>query len=279
MPAAGELEREVRAALEDAGLYNRNELNVLFECGLGARPDHFLPDEPVAQPDAERLRALVRRRLDGEPLQYIAGRWPFLDFELEVGPGVLIPRPETEQLASEGIQRLRGVRAPRVLDLCSGSGCVAIAIKRALPQAEVSALELSGQALEYLRRNARALCGGLKIIEADVLRAQTLFEPDSFDLITANPPYVTQRDYLDNLQELEREPEMAFVGGQDGLLFYRHIIPGYLPLLRKGGWMIFETGFDQTDAVASLMKAAGYREVEIICDLFGLPRNVAGRRL
>ena len=278
MPAAAELIREVRAALERAGLYNQNEINVLFECGLGKRPGVLQPDEVIDQAAADQLRQVLARRLGGEPLQYIAGRWPFLDFELEVGPGVLIPRPETEQLAQQGVLRLRGKDAPRVLDLCSGSGCVAIAIKRALPEAEVSALELSQQALEYLRHNAKALCGGLEVIQADVLQAQSLFAQDYFDLITANPPYVTRSDYQENLRELEREPEMAFVGGEDGLMFYRHIIPAYLPLLRRGGCMALETGFDQTETVAEMMKAAGYTCVEVVCDLFGLPRNVIGCR-
>lgn len=278
MPCAQALVRETRAALEQAGLYNRNELNVLFETALGARPEALPPDKPVDPQAVTRLRALIARRTAGEPLQYIAGSWPFLDFTLAVGPGVLIPRPETEQLALRSIALLRGLKNPRALELCSGSGCVAIALKRALPRARIAALELSAEALSYLRRNAAALCDGLEIVQGDVFRYQAQLAPGALDLICANPPYVTPADYEANRAELAQEPRMAFIGGQDGLDFYRYIVPAYRPALRPGGALLFETGFDQTEAVAALLRGADYERVEILRDPFGLPRNVLGYR-
>lgn len=275
MMLASEFVKEVRDALTAADLYNQNEMNVLFETALDLRPYEL--DDSISDEQADTVRALLKRRLGGEPLQYIAGRWPFLNFELQVGEGVLIPRPETEYLALRAIETLR-VFGPKVLDLCSGSGCIPIAIKRARPDADVTAMELSEDALVYLRRNAKELCGEIKIEQGDVFTYQQRLEDGQFDLITANPPYVTPADYEDNIEELAHEPRMAFLGGEDGLDFYRHIAPAYLPKLKAGGCLIFETGFDQTDAVAELMQQAGYSEVEIVCDPFGLPRNVIGQR-
>ncbi len=279
MTSGRALIQKTRAALEQAGLYNQNEMNVLFETALGVRPAMLLPGGMYNDADAARLDALVARRCGGEPLQYIAGSWPFLDFELAVGPGVLIPRPETEQLATRAIELARTPDTPTVLDLCSGSGCVAIAIKRALPHAAVSSVELSDDALAFLRRNADALCAGdIAVSAGDVFLFQDTLADASLDLITANPPYVVPADYAANKNELAHEPEMAFLGGADGLDFYRHIAPAYLPKLKPGGALVFETGFDQTDAVAQLMRDAGYTAVEVLCDPFGLPRNALGFR-
>lgn len=270
--------RSLRRRLVRAGFEPVNEANVLFEAATGLRPCALMPGDRL---DIAQLREIVRLfwlRRSGEPLQYIAGRWPFLDFVLRVGHGVLVPRDETEELAQRAIEFAQGRGEPRVLDLCSGSGCVAIAIKRAVPAAAVTAAELSDEALAYLRQNAAALCGPVEIVRADVFRYQEELPDGGLDLITANPPYVTPRDYERNLDELKNEPRMAFLGGEDGLDFYRHIIPAYLSKLKPGGRLIFETGFDQTEAVGALMRAAGYVGVRTHIDLFGAPRNVEGTR-
>ncbi|MEG0750596.1 MAG: peptide chain release factor N(5)-glutamine methyltransferase [Oscillospiraceae bacterium] len=264
-------------ALESAGLLNANELSVIFELATGAR---FLeltrPDDAAPEGASERLEVLLDRRIGGEPLQYIAGTWPFLDFELKIGEGVLIPRPETELLAEKAIDFLQS--RPRsdslaALDLCSGSGCIAIAIARAVPSCTVAAAELSCDAMTFLKHNVSELASGIDVIEADVFELDQRLADSSLDCITCNPPYLLACEYDDN-PELEREPREAFVGGADGLEFFRHIVLYYKRTLKSEGALFFETGATQTEAVAELLRAGGYRDIEILRDVFGLLRVV-----
>lgn len=278
MTDAAGVYRSLRRRLAARGLDAPNEANVLFETAVGRREYAFAPGERLTLPQLRALAALLRRRLAGEPLQYIAGAWPFLDFEVKVGPGALIPRDETEELASRAIAFLKTRTAPAALDLCSGTGCVALALARAVPAAAVTAVELSAAALPYLRENIAALCPRVRAVQADVFAYQDALAPRSLDLITCNPPYVTPQEYAANRAELAQEPRMAFLGGADGLDFYRHIIPAYKDSLKPGGLLLFETGASQTEVVAALLRAAGYAEVRVFADVFGAPRNVAGTK-
>lgn len=270
--------QQMRERLRQAGLTAANELNVLCETAVGERPTLLAFKKEMDDATAQALRDLVQRRIDGEPLQYIAGSWPFLDFDLCVGPGVLIPRADTEALAVETVDRLIGAETPRVLDLCSGSGCVAIAVARTLKGADVTAVELSDEALPYLVKNIAALAPQVRVVQADVFAYQNELADESLDCIISNPPYVTPAEYADNRAELQHEPQMAFLGGEDGLDFYRHIIPAYKAKLKTGGRMLFETGSGQTEAVAELFRKNGYTDIRIIPDMFGLPRVTAAQK-
>lgn len=269
---------EAKAALAQAGHTAAVEANVLFETAVGRPYVGIGPDADVDEADAQKLRQLTARRVAGEPLQYIAGSWPFLDFDLVVGPGVLIPRPETERAAQTALAYLAGQDAPVLVDLCSGSGCIAIALQRALPDSDVTAVELYDDAFYYLTRNARRLAPAVHTVQDDVLGYEAKLPNDGIDLIVANPPYVTPDEYEENHAELAHEPCQAFLGGPDGLDFYRYIIEYYHPKLRPGGRMLFETGFNQTDAVAALFYQAGYEDVRMMTDDAGLPRMVSARR-
>ena len=266
---------KAKRALAQAGITDSLEARVLFETASGLARAGLTREDTISENAASALNELVSRRIAGEPLQYLAGSWPFLDFELSVGEGVLIPRPETELLAQRAIDFLRARENPAALDLCSGSGCVAIAIKRALPKCAVSALERSSGALIYLKKNTSALASGIEAIEGDVFDYNSALASASFDCITCNPPYLTEAEY-DTSAELAHEPREAFVAGRDGLDFYRYIIPNYKAALKAGGALIFETGFTQTVAVADMMKSAGYTEVQALRDQFGNPRVVLG---
>ncbi len=267
----------LRQQLAASGLTAANEANVLFACAAG-RTYNTVPDAELTDEQAAALDALLARRLGGEPLQYIAGSWPFLDFELAVGPGVLIPRPETEQVALKAIDLLKDMAHPSVLDLCSGSGCIAIAVARARPDAAVAAVELEPAAFRYLTRNTAALAPEIAAVEADVRAYCAACAPASLDLITANPPYVTPDEYRENEAELRFEPKSAFLGGADGLDFYRAIIRDYAFALKKDGLLLFETGFNQTEMVAELFAESGYRDVRTVTDDFGLPRMVFAQK-
>lgn len=232
-----------------------------------------------------RLEALTARRAAREPLQYILGRWPFLDFELQVGPGVLCPRADTELLAEEGAKRLAGKSSPAVLDLCAGSGCVGLGVKRLCPAARVTCLEKSPEAFQYLERNAASALPGfdaarpaVTCVRGDVFEYQRQLDPESLDLILSNPPYVTDGEMEQLAPEVRREPAMALRADHEGLAFYEHIAPAYLPALRPGGWLAVEIGWQQGAAVQAIFRAAGYETVACIPDLEGRDRVVAGQK-
>ena len=232
-----------------------------------------------------RLEALTARRVAREPLQYILGRWPFLDFELQVGPGVLCPRADTELLAEEGAKRLAGKSSPAVLDLCAGSGCVGLGVKRLCPAARVTCLEKSPEAFQYLERNAASALPGFDVgrpavtcVRGDVFEYQRQLAPESLDLILSNPPYVTDGEMERLAPEVLREPAMALRADHEGLAFYEHIAPAYLPALRPGGWLAVEIGWQQGAAVQAIFRAAGYETVACIPDLEGRDRVVAGQK-
>ncbi len=249
-----------------------NDLNVLFELATGRKRYDITHD--VTDDEFERLLSLAGRRASGEPLQYICGTWPFLDFEVKVDRRALIPRPETEILAETAISLLENIPSPAVLDLCSGTGVLALSVKRARPDAEVTAAELSEDALSLLAENAEKLRLDIALKRADAFSFSGELKEASLDMIVCNPPYITPSDYSSNYDELKEEPVMAFLGGEDGLDFYRYIIPNYRKALKKGGIMAFEIGNEQAEAVTSLFKASGYSSITVIKDYSSLDRVV-----
>lgn len=274
----------VRRRLEAAGVEDAAfDAGVLVETQAGEGWRWQDPD--LDETALARLEELAARRAAREPLQYILGRWPFLDFELAVGPGVLCPRADTELLAEEGAKRLAGKSSPTVLDLCAGSGCVGLGVKRLCPAARVTCLEKSPDAFRYLERNAASALPGfdgtrpaVTCVQGDVFEYQRRLAPESLDLILSNPPYVTDEEMERLDPEVRREPAMALRAEREGLAFYEHIAPAYLPALRPGGWLAVEIGWKQGAAVQAIFRAAGYEAVACIPDLEGRDRVVAGKK-
>lgn len=236
---------------------------------------------PDATPlNDEQIAALTRaldERAAGRPLQYILGEWDFLTLTLTVGEGVLIPRADTECLCEEAARRLANTESPRVLDLCAGSGCVGLGLASLCPSAQVTAVELSDDALPYLRENvARYPQYAVAVRQADVLRDADVFGGD-FDAILSNPPYIPTADLAGLMREVQREPRMALDGDADGLTFYRAIAERWLPKLRDGGVCAVEVGIGQAAQVAALFAAAGLADIRIIRDLGGVERVVSCR--
>lgn len=226
----------------------------------------------------EKLEAALKERADGRPLQYILGEWEFLSLTLRVGEGVLIPRQDTECLCEVAAERLCGIPSPRVLDLCAGSGCVGLGIASLRPTAAVTAVELSEEALPYLRDNvARYPAYAVTVRQGNVLTDWEAYE-DGFDAIVSNPPYIPTNQLPSLMREVQHEPRMALDGDADGLLFYRVIADCWSRKLRTGGFCAVEVGYDQAPAVAALFAAAGLREVEIRRDYAGVERVVCGVR-
>ena len=220
------------------------------------------------------LQLFLERRIAGYPIQYLFKEWQFLDFSVQVGPGVLIPRQDTEIVCEKAIflgNKLEN--APEnIIDLCSGSGVIAIAMKKAFPIANVAAVEKEEDAFFYLKKNTQKY----KVVakQADVFFYQEELGRETIDIIVSNPPYLTAED-MENLQkELTYEPAEALFGGEDGLLFYKHITSAYFPCLKKGGVLVFEIGNTQKEAVVSLCEQAGFAEVGSEKDYSGNDRCV-----
>lgn len=267
---------------------------------LVLKADPLLAAVLLTETELQRLAELCEKRCSRYPLQYLLGRWPFLDFDLAVGPGVLIPRADTETVCEAAAACIRGLAAPKALDLCAGSGALALGLKRLVPQAEVTALEKSPDALRYLRQNARtalrgpaqfhAMQGGkaadlaaewaapaIAVAEGDVFAYQDALAPASLDLIVSNPPYLTGPEMAALQPEVAFEPPMALDGGPDGLMFYRHIARAYRPAVRPGGALVLEVGWQQADAVSALLLQNGWQAVETRQDLGGNTRAVLAR--
>ncbi len=244
---------------------------LLYSCGMD-RTEYLLYRDRPAQPEnIDTLSVLVRRRIEGEPLQYLLQSQDFLENTFTVGPGVLIPRPETEELTLRCIEKIRKKHYHTVFDLCAGSGCIGLSIARVCPDTEVYLFEKYDGALKYLRLNIPAQATErVYIIAADILHPPAdLPQPD---LIVSNPPYIPTAEIPSLQKEVQREPVTALDGGTDGLLFYRAIARNWLPLLKDDGFAAFECGEEQSDALQNLFCSFG--AVSAVQDAYGVNRFI-----
>lgn len=229
--------------------------------------------DEVPPPHAESFAAACDRRSAGEPLAYIVGRKEFHGLDLQVDARVLVPRPDTETLVDWAIELLRARSAPRAIDLGTGSGAIALAIKRALPCAHVEAVDASGDALAVAQANAHRLGLGVAFRRASWLDGAT----GRFELIASNPPYVAVGD--PHLPDLVHEPQGALVAGADGLDALRDIVMQSPACLAAGGWLLLEHGWYQAPAVRALLQGAGFGHVASRRDLAGIERCTGGKWL
>ena len=232
-------------------------------------------DKPLNDDELHRCRTMVARRGKREPLQHILGTQEFCGLEFEVTPEVLVPRHDTEVLVDEAVGRSPGARA--VLDVGTGSGCIAVALARRMPDSAVVAVDISGQALEVARRNAVRHGVAIEFLQG------SLFQPvvgRRFDLIVSNPPYIPSSD-IEALEPEVRDfdPRTALDGGADGLDVYRHLVPEAPGFLNPGGWLLLEVGVGQAQFIAQLFRmAGGYEEAVVVSDSAGIERVVGARR-
>jgi release factor glutamine methyltransferase len=222
--------------------------------------------------EAERLAALVRRRLDGEPIAYIVGRREFFGLDFQVNRAVLIPRPDTELIVELALERL----APRgrLLDMGTGSGAIAVAAAHTRKDARVTALDVSDAALEVARANAAAHGANVRFLRSDWFAA---LGDEGFDVIASNPPYIAAGDHHLAQGDLRFEPVGALTDHADGLSALRIIVAGARTHLAPGGWLLLEHGYDQAAQVRALLAAAGYDQVQSWRDLAGIERASGGR--
>lgn len=251
-------------------------LFVTHALGVSAVDLYAHPERPVTPAETQRALDLIARRAAGEPVAYLTGEREFYGLAFTVTPGVLIPRPETELLVDLALERLPAEKASRVLDLGTGSGCIAIAIAHARPHTRVFAVDRSTEALAVARDNARRHdLGNLTFSHGDWL---TPFAGERFDLIVSNPPYVAIGDPHLEQGDLRFEPALALPSGTDGLDDLRHIVAEAPAYLEPDGWLLLEHGADQQPAVLELLSRHGFTECEGHRDLAGLPRAVSALR-
>jgi len=228
------------------------------------------------QQDA-RFQELLARRAAGEPFAYLVGEREFHGLALAVGPGVLVPRPDTETLVDWALELLQADAgaAPAVLDLGTGSGAIALALKHRSPHARVWAGERSAQALAIARANAQRLGLDVRFAQGDWWQAlESVPEAPVFDIVVSNPPYIAADD--PHLAALVHEPLSALVADDDGLADFRAIAAGARGRLRPGGWLLFEHGWTQADAVAAILRDARFDAVQTRRDIEGRPRCTGG---
>jgi release factor glutamine methyltransferase len=231
-------------------------------------------DRPLTPDEAARLDDLVARRLRGEPIAYIVGRREFFGLDFQVGPAVLIPRPDTELIVELALERLPPGTA-RLLDMGTGSGAIAVAVAHTRPDAAVTALDVSPDALAVAQANAAANGARVRFLHSSWFDA--LAAGENFDVIASNPPYIAAGDDHLVQGDLRFEPVGALTDHADGLSALRTIVNGSPRHLVPGGWLLLEHGYDQAQAVRALLADAGFTEVRSWQDLAGIERVSGGR--
>ena len=291
--------RESSEYLEQSGIedpFEEAELLVLYAAAID-RLAAFVENPEAGKDLLRKIRRLLRRRAKGEPLQYLIGHVDFLGLTITVGRGILIPRPETELLAREAIKivqdsrrkvplpknierrSLNGTQGPyRVLDLCTGSGCVALALARELPDARVYGSDVSEIAIRRAGANAQLnRIGNVTFLKGSLFGPVADAAP--FDMIVSNPPYIKTGEISGLQREIrDWEPRKALDGGEEGLDFYRRILSGAGGFLKQRGIVVVELGFGQAAAVTEIAKSSGFKKIRVIKDYAGIERILRAKR-
>lgn len=275
-----DLQKQGEIILKERGIEDyRQDVYCLLNKHFGASRADILLKGEEAYPEETVLAYMhdLQKRGDRVPLQHLLGQWDFMGLPFIVSPDVLIPRPETEWLVEYALQHYAD-RPIKVLDLCTGSGCIGIAIQKLLPQAKVTLVDISTLALEVAKKNAEQNGVEPTIEKWDILQGIPFFlEKERYDLIVSNPPYIKSEELKDLQPEVQREPALALDGGADGLLYYHALAKTWSTLLNEGGEMIVETGED-TGADVQKIFADHLQNATLHQDLSGLPRYVTATK-
>lgn len=266
----------LKKELENAGIEDYvYEAKLILKHVTGYTSAQILSNytKPLTDYQQNLLTAILKQRLIRYPLQYILGCWSFFGRDYKVGPGVLIPRPDTETAIEVCLEKLKSRENKTVLDICSGTGCIAITLALEAT-AEVTALEKYNEALNYLKANAEKNNAPIHIVQGDALKGDA--SDKKYALIVSNPPYVTKEEMKSLQPEVAFEPQTALLGGDDGLLFYRAICKNYRNSLENGGTLVFEIGAAQAKDVKEIMENGGFSGVTVKKDLSGRDRVVFG---
>jgi release factor glutamine methyltransferase len=280
--------KQLETALDLDASSARIEVQCLLQAVLHVNRAYLLthPEQPLTDEQQTRYAALFERRLRGEPIAYLLASREFFGLDFSVSPATLIPRPDTELLVELALEKTpsprsrereerSGGRGLHVLDLGTGSGAIALSIAHARPDAEVTAVDASAEALEVARSNAQRLnLHNVRLLYSDWFGA---LGDERYDLIVSNPPYIAADDEHLVQGDVRFEPRSALVSGADGLDDIRRITAAAHAHLNPGGWLLFEHGYDQAERVRQLLDTAGYAEVFSARDLSGIERVTGGR--
>lgn len=269
-------QRFTDAGITSARLEAQLLLSHVLQCSRTQLYMNF--DKPLAEPELAGYRGLIKRRLGGEPVAYLIGEHEFWGLPLYVDPHVLVPRPDTETVVEVIVAARSDKKAPcRVLDLCTGSGAIALALAKELPGAQVIATDVSAEAVAIARKNAERnkLAERIEVRQGDLFAAVA---GETFDIIASNPPYIASAVIATLSAEVKREPMLALDGGADGMVFYDRICREAMAHLAPGGILVVEHGYDQADAVRDRFVRAGFTDVALVHDLAKNPRVTWGRR-
>jgi release factor glutamine methyltransferase len=231
-------------------------------------------DEALSEPAALTFQSLCKRRLNGEPLAYIVGSKPFFGLDLQVDNRVLVPRPDTETLVGWALTFDTANSMLKVLDMGTGSGAIALALKSVRPDWQVTALDASADALAVAQSNAKRLNLNINFLQSSWFDA---LKDSKFNIIVSNPPYIVEGDW--HMAALAHEPKQALTSGVDGLDDIRQIVHQAPEFLTSGGWLLLEHGFDQAAAVSDLLAQCGFKQVQSRQDLAGIERCTGGEWL
>lgn len=283
----------VQAGIEEAGL----DAWLLLEYITGKSRAYYFAhgEECVTNENADRYLKLIHRRADHIPLQHLTHQAFFMGYEFYVDEHVLVPRQDTETLVEAALECIKGKERPHILDMCTGSGCILLSLLKEIPDAEGMGVDLSKQALEVAKRNAKLL----EVTDRAVLIKSDLFsglcanteetirfrrnrdrnEDLLYDMIVSNPPYIPTAEIEELMEEVRlHDPRMALDGMEDGLYFYRMITKQAMKYLNPGGWLLYEIGCSQGKDVKSLLEMEGFSKIQIRQDLCGLDRVVLGQK-
>ncbi len=234
--------------------------------------------EEISESDAERYLSLCRERTN-RPLQYILGAWEFCGMSLACGEGVLVPREDTLALVECASEALKNIENPEIIDLCAGTGAVGLGVCRILGKGNCTCVELSDEAFPYLLSNIKAYGENrVKALKYDVLKKPSE-RFGTVDAVISNPPYIATKIMNELTGDVRKEPSMALDGGADGLLFYRAILENWLPLVKTGGIIAVEIGYDQKESVSKLFSDAKMAQIRAIRDINGNDRVIIGTKL
>jgi release factor glutamine methyltransferase len=253
------------------------ETLLMFTLGCDRAYLYAHPEQKLTAAELARYQAAIGERASGKPAQYITGHQEFWGLDLVVSPAVLIPRPETEHVVETALGLARAWPRPRIVDVGTGSGCIALALARELPPAEICGVDISEEALEIARANAARLQLDQQVSfrQGDLLSGFP--RGGGFDLVVSNPPYVGEAEPEKTQREVrEFEPKVAVFAGMDGLSVYQRLIPQAHEVLKEGGWLVMEIGYSIESQVRALL--TGWSEVRVTQDLQGIPRVVAARK-
>src|SRR5208283_2767298 len=282
-----------RLEAADVGSPRMNaEVLLMFVLGVGRAYLHAHPECELTPEEGARYDEILAQRATGMPSQYITGHQEFWGLDFVVSPAVLIPRPETEHLVEAVLELARGVPSPRVVDVGTGSGCVALALAHELKTAEIYGVDLSDDALEVARANAARLQleKGVRFLQTNILavipredfsasRGTCLAEFRDFDFVVSNPPYVAFSE-ADKVQKsvFEFEPRLAVFAGENGLDVIRPLTKQAHEALKPGGWLMLEIGYSMRDAVVNLLSPTMWDDIRVVPDLQGIPRVVVAKK-